>query len=68
MSVQSVIAKPVDWIEIFGDLFNEIDGEKPINFLKPELSDFIWERGETLDQKKNGLPKHSHTRTTQLTR
>ena len=66
MSVQSVIAKPVDWIEIFGDLLNEIDGEKPIYFLKSELNGFIWEGG-TLDQNKNGLPKHSHTRTTQLT-
>jgi len=67
MSVQFTIAKPADWIEIFGDLLNGISGEKPFNFLKPELSDFVRKGEKTLDQKKNGLPKHSHTRATQLT-
>lgn len=56
MSVQSVIAKPVDWIEIFGDLLNEIGGEKPIYFLKPELSGFIWERGKLLIKIRMGCP------------
>ena len=41
MSVQFAIAKPADWIKIFGDLLNEIGGEKSINFLQPELSDFV---------------------------
>ena len=51
-SVQFTIAKPADWIEIFGDLLNGISGEKPINSLKPELSDFVRKGEKTLDQKK----------------
>ena len=49
MSVQFTIAKPADWIEIFGDLLNGISGEKPINSLKPELSDFVRKGEKTLD-------------------
>jgi hypothetical protein len=31
------------------------------------MGDFVW-RGRAIGQKKNGLPKHSHARATQLTR
>ena len=70
-SVRFIIAKPAYWIEISRGLSFKPSNVKSrtagAGFPVINMGAFVW-KGGAVGQKKNGLPKHSHTRTTQLTR